>query len=157
MCHDARMGNYRVSRSASIAADPALVHRLVNDLHEWPAWSPWEGADPGTERTYSGAESGVGAHYAWAGRRRAGRGSTEITGSTPERIDLVLIVGRSFRSTSEVTFELVSSGERTDVTWVVTGEPSGVLAVLGRVVPMDRVVGRDFERGLARLKAAAEA
>jgi hypothetical protein len=157
MCHDARMGNYRVSRSASIAADPALVHRLVNDLHEWPAWSPWEGADAELERTYSGAESGVGAHYAWSGGRRAGRGAMEITGSTPERIDLVLTFVKPFRSTSEVTFELASSGDRTDVTWVMTGEQSGVLAVLGKVVPMDRVVGKDFERGLARLKAAAEA
>jgi len=157
MCHDARMGNYRVSRSASIAADPALVHRLVNDLHEWPAWSPWEGADPALERTYSGADSGVGAHYAWSGNRRAGRGTMEITASGPDRVDLTIAFVKPFRSTSEVRFGLVPRGAGTDVTWVMTGRRTGLMAVLGRVVPVDRLVGRDFERGLANLKAAAEA
>ncbi|MFB9312168.1 SRPBCC family protein [Nocardioides plantarum] len=151
------MGNYRVSRSASIAADPALVHRLVNDLHEWPAWSPWEGVDPALERVYSGADSGVGAHYAWSGNRKAGRGSMEITGSTPERVDLMIVFVKPFRSTSEVSFLLASNGTGTDVTWAMSGEQTGVMGVLGKVVTMDRLVGKDFERGLAQLKAAAEA
>ncbi len=151
------MGNYRVSRSTSIAADPALVHRLVNDLHEWQAWSPWEGLDPALERTYSGAESGVGAHYAWSGNRKAGQGTMEVVGSTPERVDVALTFLKPFRSTSEVTFELVSAGDGTEVTWVMTGEQKGLAAVLGKVVSMDRLVGKDFEKGLARLKDAAEA
>jgi hypothetical protein len=151
------MGNYRVSRSTSIAADPALVHRLVNDLHEWQAWSPWEGVDPALQRTYSGAEQGVGAHYAWSGNRRAGQGAMEITGSTPDRVDLALTFVKPFRSTGEVTFELRPRGAGTEVAWVLTGEQQGLAAVVGRVVSMDRLIGRDLERGLARLKAAAEA
>lgn len=151
------MGNYRVSRSTSIAADPALVHRFVNDLHEWTAWSPWEGIDPDLERTYSGAESGVGAHYAWSGNRKAGRGSMEITASTPERVVLTLTFLKPFASTSEVTFDLVSAGATTDVTWTMTGEQKGVMALFGKLVPMDKLVGKDFEKGLAQLKVAAEA
>ncbi|MDO9457548.1 SRPBCC family protein [Nocardioides sp.] len=151
------MANFRVSRSTSVAADPALVHRLVNDFHEWPAWSPWEGVDPELQRTYSGAEAGVGAHYAWSGNRKAGQGSMEITGSTPERVDVALTVLKPFRSTSVVTFELAATGAGTEVTWVMTGEQKGLAAVLGRVVSMDRLVGKDFERGLAQLKATAEA
>lgn len=151
------MGTYRVSRSATIAADPALVHRLVNDLREWPAWSPWEDLDPDLERTYSGPGSGVGAHYAWAGNRRAGQGSMEITASTPERVDVAIAFRRPFRSTSEATFDLLAAGAGTGVTWSMTGEQRGLMAVVGRLVPMDRLVGKDFERGLARLKAAAEA
>jgi hypothetical protein len=151
------MGNYRVSRSTSVAADPALVHRLVNDLHEWQSWSPWEGLDPALERTYSGAAAGVGAHYAWSGNRRAGRGTMEVVGSTPERVTVALTFLRPFRSTSEVVFEIVSRGALTEVTWVMTGEQKGLAALLGRVVAMDRLVGKDFEKGLARLKAVAEA
>jgi Polyketide cyclase / dehydrase and lipid transport len=151
------MGNYRIDRSTSIAADPALVHRLVNDFHEWRAWSPWEDVDPDLERTYSGAESGVGAHYAWSGNRKAGQGSMEITGSTPERVDVHLVFVKPFRATNEVTFLLTAARDGTDVTWAMTGEQRGLMAVVGKVVSMDRLVGKDFEKGLARLKAAAEA
>lgn len=157
LCHHAGMGHYRVSRSTSIAADPALVHRLVNDLREWQAWSPWEGLDPDLERSYSGPPAGVGAQYAWSGNRRAGRGSMEVTGSTPERVDVTLTFLKPFRSTSAVTFALDSVGEGTDVTWSMTGEQKGVAAAFGKVVPMDRLIGKDFERGLAQLKAVAEA
>lgn len=151
------MGNYHVSRSATIAADPALVHRLVNDLHEWQTWSPWEGLDPELERTYSGADAGVGAHYAWSGNRKAGQGTMEITGSTPEQVDLALTFVKPFKSVSAVSFSLAADGDATQVTWAMRGEQKGFAAVFGRIVPMDRLIGKDFERGLAQLKSAAEA
>ena len=151
------MGMYRVCRSVTIAADPGLVHRLVNDLHEWQHWSPWEGLDPELERTYSGPDAGVGAHYSWSGNRKAGQGAMEVTGSTPERVDVALTFLKPVRSASDVTFDLVPAGLGTQVTWTMTGEQKGVMSLLGRVVSMDRLVGKDFERGLARLKAAAEA
>ncbi len=95
-------GPSRVSRSTTIAADPALVHGLVNDFHEWTAWSPWEGVDDDLERTYSGADSGVGAHYAWRGNRKAGEGSMEIVATTPEQIDLVLTFLKPYKATNDV-------------------------------------------------------
>ena len=151
------MSSYRISRSTSIAADPALVHRLVNDFHEWPQWSPWEGLDPELERHHTGAASGVGAHYAWSGNRKAGAGSMEITHSGPERIDIDLVFDRPFTSTSQIAFLLVPHGGDTEVTWEMAGEQRGLAALFGRIVSMDRLVGKDFERGLAQLKSVAEA
>lgn len=151
------MSSYRISRSTSIAADPALVHRLVNDFHEWPQWSPWEGLDPEMERHHTGADAGVGAHYAWSGNRKAGAGSMEITDSGPERIDIDLAFDRPFKSTSDIAFLLVPTSTGTDVTWEMSGEQRGLAALLGKVVSMDRLVGKDFERGLAQLKSTAEA
>jgi uncharacterized protein YndB with AHSA1/START domain len=151
------MSSYRISRSTSIAADPALVHRLVTDFHEWPQWSPWEGLDPEMERHHTGASAGVGAHYAWAGNRKAGAGSMEITTSTPERIEIALVFDRPFKSTSDIAFLLVPAGGGTDVTWEMAGEQKGLAALFGRIVSMDRLVGKDFERGLAQLKSTAEA
>ncbi|GAA5153638.1 SRPBCC family protein [Nocardioides marinquilinus] len=151
---------FSVSRSATIDADPALVHRLVDDLREWRSWSPWEDADPHLERSYTGPERGVGARYAWSGNRRAGRGSMEITGSTPEQVDLLLVLKRPFRATDQAVFRLLPRRGGTEVTWRTTGRRTGVLGVLGvlgRVVPVDRVLGRDVERGLARLTEVAEA
>ena len=151
------MGHYEVVRSATVDADPARVHDLVDDFHQWVAWSPWEGLDPALERTYTGPDRGVGAHYSWQGNRKAGQGTMEITGSTPEQIDVALRFMRPFASTSAVTFEIVPAGpDRTEVTWRMRGEQTGLWGVLGKVVPMDRLIGKDFEKGLARLKAVAE-
>lgn len=150
------MGSYEVARTTTISAEPARVHALVDDFHEWPAWSPWEDLDPDLQRTYTGPASGVGAHYAWQGNRKAGQGTMEITGSTPERVDIDLLFMKPFDSASKVTFELVPTGAGTEVTWRMRGEQKGLWGVLGKVVSMDRLVGKDFEKGLARLKVAAE-
>ena len=133
------------------------MHGLINDFHEWPKWSPWEDLDPAMERTYSGAESGVGAHYAWSGNRKAGEGSMEITGVHARAGRAHLPFLKPWKATNDVEFGLDADRGGTEVTWTMPGEHKGLMAILGKVVPMDRLVGKDFEKGLARLKAAAEA
>jgi len=150
------MSHFDIARSTTISASPAEVHALVDDFHKWPTWSPWEDVDPALRRTYSGADSGVGAHYAWSGNRKAGSGSMEITSSTPEAIDLRLSFLKPWKATNDVRFTFVPVGEGTEVTWRMTGEQKGVAAVFGRVVNMDRLLGKDFEKCLSRLKATAE-
>jgi len=150
------MSRFDIARSTTIRATPGHVHALVNDFHKWPAWSPWEDVDPALQRTYSGPDSGVGAHYAWSGNRRAGSGSMEITSSTPEAIDLRLSFLKPWKATNDVTFTFVPVGEDTEVTWRMTGEQRGVAAIFAKVVDMDRLLGKDFDKGLARLKATAE-
>jgi len=150
--------SFEVSRSTSVEADPARVHDLVDDFHRWTAWSPWEDLDPNLSRTYTGPSSGVGAHYAWRGNRKAGEGSMEITASSPERIEIELAFLKPMRNTNRVEFLLTPTAAGTDVTWRMSGQVEGVLmTVFSKVVPMDRLVGKDFEKGLARLKAVAEA
>ena len=151
------MGGFAVSRSTTVIADPARVHGLINSFHEWTAWSPWEDLDPELQRDYTGPESGVGARYAWSGNRKAGQGSMEITSSTPDEIGLRLAFLRPFKSTNDVTFSLVPAVDGTEVTWLMTGEQRGLMGLFGKVVPMDRLIGKDFEKGLTRLKAVAEA
>ena len=151
------MGGFAVSRSTTVIADPARVHGLINSFHEWTAWSPWEDLDPELQRDYTGPDRGVGAHYAWSGNRKAGQGSMEITSSTPDEIGLRLAFLRPFKSTNDVTFSLVPAVDGTEVTWLMTGEQRGLMGLFGKVVPMDRLIGKDFEKGLTRLKAVAEA
>lgn len=150
------MPDYLVSRSTSVDAPPARVHDLVEDFHAWTQWSPWEGVDPELERRYSGPDRGVGAAYAWEGNRKAGAGSMEITSVTDETVGVHLEFLKPFRSTSEVTFRIVPSGAGSEVTWEMRGTRTGVMGVLGRVVPVDKLVGKDFDKGLARLRAVAE-
>lgn len=148
---------FEVTRTTSIAADPARVHALVNDFHEWAAWSPWEDLDPHLRRSYSGPDAGVGAHYSWAGNRKAGEGSMEITGSTPERIDIELSFLKPFKATNSVDLTLTPRAGGTDVAWRMAGEHQGLARLFFRFMSMDRMVGPDFEKGLTRLKTVAEA
>jgi hypothetical protein len=147
---------FTITRQTSIAADPETIHRLVDDFHEWSKWSPWEGLDPALERSYSGPQAGVGAHYAWKGNRRAGRGSMEITGLAPDAVDIELRFVQPWKATNQVRLDLVPTSTGTDVTWSMHGEHVGVMGLMSRVMPLDKMVGKDFEKGLARLKAVAE-
>jgi hypothetical protein len=151
------MGDFEVVRKTTIAAPPERVHGLIDDFHAWRKWSPWEDVDPNLERDYSGADSGVGAKYAWEGNRKAGKGNMEITSSEPERIDVRLAFEKPWKATNNVVFDLVTSGDTdTDVTWRMTGTTKGFAALFGKVFSMDRMVGKDFEKGLAQMKRAAE-
>jgi len=152
------MAEFEVVRSITIAADPARVHGLINDFHQWTAWSPWEDLDPELSRDYSGPDTGVGARYAWQGNRKTGQGSMEITGSTPERIDLRLLFIKPWKADNKVDFTLTPVGDAgTEVTWRMTGSNSGLQALFTKLFNMDKLVGKDFDRGLTRLKAASEA
>jgi hypothetical protein len=151
------MADYEVVRSTTIAAPRDRVHGLIDDFRAWRAWSPWEDLDADLARDYSGAESGVGAKYAWEGNRKAGKGNMEIVSSAPERIDIRLVFEKPWKATNQVAFELTPSDRpATDVTWRMSGTSKGFAALFTKVFSMDRMVGKDFEKGLARLKSAAE-
>jgi Polyketide cyclase / dehydrase and lipid transport len=150
------MTSYTVVRKADINATPERVHALINDFHQWQAWSPWEDLDPALRRTYSSATSGQGAHYAWSGNKKAGEGSMEIVGTSTDQIRIDLRFLKPMKSRSSTTFQISPSGHGTEVTWTMSGEQKGLWGVIGRLYPMDKLIGKDFEKGLARLKAVAE-
>ncbi|MCP2162878.1 Polyketide cyclase / dehydrase and lipid transport [Williamsia serinedens] len=146
-----------MERSRTIAAPTAQILAEIVDFRRWTAWSPWEDADPAMTREYSGADSGVGARYRWSGNRRAGEGSMEIVGVDPAGVDIRLTFTRPMTADNVVRFDLTADGAGTRATWSMTGETSGLAGLVSRIVPMDRLVGRDFERGLERLDAVATA
>jgi uncharacterized protein YndB with AHSA1/START domain len=148
---------YTVERSAVVRADPERVYEQIVDFHRWPAWSPWEDVDPDLQRTYAGAAEGPGAVYEWSGNRKAGAGRMEITDARrPSRVDIDLSFLKPFKSTSTITFTLAPEGDGTRVTWTMTGTRTLALRVMGVFTSMDKLVGGDFEKGLARLRTVAE-
>ncbi|MBB2985648.1 SRPBCC family protein [Terracoccus luteus] len=149
--------DFRFSRSTTIDAPPQRVHALLDDFHEWRRWSPWESLDGHMERTYDGPRSGVGAVYAWRGDRKAGEGRMEVLESEPERVvvDLHFKAPMTARNRVEFTLTPAPTGG-TDVEWVMTGPQNLVMRLMNRLWSMDRMLGPDFERGLSRLKTAAE-
>jgi carbon monoxide dehydrogenase subunit G len=149
------MAAFTQSRETTIAAPPATIHAILDDFHQWQGWSPWEEMDPDLERTFTGPEKGVGAHYAWKGNKKVGTGSMEITGSTPERIDIDLEFIAPFRASNKTVFELVPEGTGTRVVWTMTGDRGLLMSVMGKLF-FDKAIAKDFDRGLANLKALAE-
>lgn len=150
------MADFEVLRQTTVAAEPARIRTLIDDFRQWRSWSPWEDADPNLVRTYTGPESGVGAHYAWRGNRKAGAGSMEIVADAAHEIGIRLTFEKPFAAVNMVTFTLDPIGAGTRVSWRMTGTRGGLFGLVGRVLPMDKLIGKDFDRGLARLKSVAE-
>lgn len=152
------MAAYTITRSAFIPAPPEAVYPHVVNFHGWPAWSPWEGLDPALERTYSGPESGVGAQYSWRGNRKAGAGSMQILEAVEaESIRLRLVFVKPFKAVNPTGFTFERDHDGTRVTWSMKGQNKGVAAVFAKVMNMDNMIGKDFEKGLANLaKVVAE-
>lgn len=149
------MPNFTNTRTTVINAPAATIHALINDFHEWMKWSPWEGLDPELKRTYSGAAAGVGADYAWEGNGKAGTGTMAITSSTPDRIEIALEFLKPFKASNVATFTFAETGNGTKVDWTMSGERNVAFAVLGKLF-FDKAIAKDFDKGLASLKAAAE-
>ncbi|HUK55896.1 MAG TPA: SRPBCC family protein [Nitrospiria bacterium] len=152
-----RPDTFRVRRSASIKAPPERIFALINDFHRWGAWSPWEKMDPAMQRIHSGASDGKGAVYEWEGNNKVGKGRMEITESSPpSQVTIKLDFIKPFEGHNVAEFTLEPEGDTTKVTWAMHGPLPYMAKVIHVFFNMDRIVGKDFETGLANLKTIAE-
>ena len=147
---------FHVERSASIAAPPEKVLGFITDFHSWSAWSPWEKLDPEMKRTFSGPASGIGAVYEWQGNSAVGSGRMEITAVKPVSTTIDLRFTSPMESHNTATFALTPTGVDTNVLWSMDGPMPFVSRLMSVFVSMDSLIGKDFDTGLANLKAAAE-
>jgi uncharacterized protein YndB with AHSA1/START domain len=151
-----RPDTFRVERSASIKAPPDKVFAFINDFDRWNAWSPWEKKDPAMKRTF-GVKSGKGATYAWEGNNDVGQGRMEIADSVPpSRIAIKLDFVKPFEAHNDVVFTLEPKGDTTNVRWTMQGQTPYFAKIVHLFLDVDKMVGKDFEAGLANLKTAAE-
>ena len=153
-----RPSEYSVTRSVAIAAPPDAVFPHVNELKKWAVWNPWEKIDPAMKLTYEGPASGVGASYAWVGNSKAGEGRMTITESRPaELVRLKLEFFKPMAGVSTAKFTFKPEGRQTTVTWSMTGKNNFIAKAFCMFVSMDKMIGGQFEKGLADLKSVAEA
>jgi len=146
-----------VERVIGIRAPPQTIFPLINDFHRWRSWSPYEDRDPALKRSYSGAESGKGAVYAWEGNRNVGSGRMEIPRSSePAAIVIKLDFFKPFEGHNIAEFTMLPQGDSTRLTWMMHGPAPLMSRVMQVFMDMDRMIGRDFEAGLANLKALSE-
>jgi hypothetical protein len=146
-----------VERSVSIKAAPDKIFALVNDFHNWNDWTPYNRKDPAMKKTFSGAPSGVGAIYAWEGNNQAGQGSISITDAVPHtKIAFNLDMLKPFEGHNKVTFSFKANGDSTRITWAMDAKSAYIAKVMSVFMDMDKMIGSDFEFGLAKLKTLAE-
>jgi len=150
--------DFTITRSGTISASPERVFEQINDFHKWEAWSPWAKLDPAMKTTYTGPASGVGSTYSWIGNDDVGEGKMTVLESHPtDHIKIELEFIRPFAANNIIEFKLKTDGNKTDITWTMSGKNNFVSKAFNLVMNMDKLVGGDFENGLAQLKAVAEA
>jgi hypothetical protein len=149
--------SFSVVRTATIKAPPEKIVVLINDFHNWGSWSPWEKLDPNMKRTFSGAPSGKGAIYNWEGNKEVGAGRMEITDQAlPTKVVIKLDFLEPFQSSNVTEFTLAPQGDTTTVTWNMSGPMPFISKIMSVFMSMDAMIGKDFEKGLAQMKAVAE-
>ena len=152
-----RPDSFGLQRSVSIKAPPEKIFALINDFGQWAAWSPWEKLDPEMKRTRSGPDQGKGSVYGWEGNSKVGAGRMEILESMPSsKVDIKLDFIKPFEAHNITEFTMLPQGDTTQVTWAMQGPSPFITKLMGVFVSMDKMIGKDFEAGLANMKAAAE-
>ncbi len=149
--------SFVVQRSTEIAATPETVFALIDDFRKWRDWSPWEGLDPDLKRKMSGTDSGRGAVYEWDGNKKVGSGRMEIVeASAPNKLAIKLDFLRPFEAHNMAEFTIAPQGRTTHVNWTMRGSAPFMTKIMQTVMNFDKMIGKDFEKGLASLKAIAE-
>src|SRR4051812_21073724 len=152
-----RPATYRVTRSAEIAAPPALAYAQVADFHRWEAWSPWAKLDPDMQTSFSGQDGAAGASYRWRGNDKVGEGRmTIVEARPPGMLAIRLEFLKPWTSTSSTRFDFAPTGSGTRVTWTLDGNNDFLGKAFSLVSDLDTMIGGDFDRGLSSLKTVAE-
>ena len=148
---------FDVARSVRIKAAPEKIFPLIDNLHSFNTWNPFMKKDPAVKLAYSGPASGIGAAQEWEGNSSVGKGRVEITRSSPSsRIAMKLDMLSPIEGHNVVEFSLKPDGDATTVTWAMSGRCHYIAKVMSTICSMDKMVGGEFEKGLADLKALAE-
>jgi hypothetical protein len=148
---------FSVQRATTVKAPPDAIFPLINDFHRWGTWSPYENKDPAMKRSYSGAESGKGAVYAWDGNKNVGSGRMEILDtSAPTKIVIKLDFFTPFEGHNTAEFTMLPQGDATNLTWLMHGPAPFMSKLMQVFMNIDNMIGKDFEVGLANLKKLTE-
>jgi len=149
--------HYQVERSATINAPAPVVFGLVNDFHKWDTWSPWAKLDPNMKTNYEGPSAGTGSMYSWSGNKDVGEGKMTIVESRPsDLIKIKLEFIKPFAATNATDFTFAQSGNATNVKWTMSGDNNFIGKAFSLFMNMDKMIGGDFDKGLAQMKKVAE-
>jgi len=148
---------FKIQRSTLVSAPASRIYPIISDLHRWDDWSPWSKMDPAMKKSFEGPAKGLGAIYSWEGNDKVGTGRQTITAVTPnERVEIKLEFMKPWQATNTVEFLLREAQDGVQVVWSMSGKNNFMGKAFGLLMNMDKMVGGDFEKGLASLKELAE-
>ncbi len=151
-----RPDDFKVVRNATVHGTPEAVFAMINDFHQWRAWSPWDKMDPTQKSVYSGPDTGVGAHYSWEGNKDVGKGEMTIAQSNPSQsVEITLRFIEPFEATNVTRFTLSPAAGGTNVEWMMTGNNNFMGKAMSLFMSMDSMIGKDFEQGLKNMDQVA--
>ena len=147
---------FKLSRSTSIAAAPAKIFAVVNNIHRWNDWSPWAKSDPSAKYIFEGPEKGVGAAQSWSGPK-TGEGKMTLSLSQPsKKIEFQLEFYKPFKGSNLIEFTFQPEGKSTQVTWAMSGKNNFIAKTMNLLVGMEKMLGPMFDQGLLNLKTMVE-
>ena len=150
--------DYAVSRTTTIASPASVPFAYVNDLHRWQEISPYVKMDPAAKYTFDGPAAGPGASLAWAGNAKVGEGKMTIVETQPNQLARMrLDFKKPFATVGMADFTFEPAGNDTRVTWSMKGKKVFITKAMGLILSMDKMVGPQFEEGLAKMKSLSEA
>lgn len=148
---------FRFERSVTIAASPDTIHPLINDIKRFNSWNPYNKKDPAMKTAYRGPQAGPGAAYDFEGNGNVGKGTIQIVEpSGPGTVSMRLDMTAPMNASNLIDFTLRPQGPATQVTWAMHGPSPFITKVMHTLFDMDKMLGRDFDAGLADLKTLAE-
>ncbi len=157
-----RPDTFRFARSVQIAARPEQLFPLIADLHHMNTWNPYALRETSGTGSYSGPGSGRGARYDFTGSK-SGTGHIEILDAKPNTsVAMRLFMTKPFKADNQVEFTLKPEGPATvvtpttAVTWAMSGNQPLIAKIMTLFIDCEKMVGKDFDEGLANLKAIAE-
>lgn len=152
-----RPNAFHVERTVRIEAAPAAIYPYMSDFHKGQLWVPYEQRDPDMKRTFSGAESGKGSIYEFAGNNKVGQGRMEIVESdAPTHVVLALDMTEPLQAHNRVDYTIAPVGNGSQVTWAMSGTCNYLGKLMGIFFNVDKMIGNDFATGLANLKTLVE-
>ncbi len=148
---------FRIERSATINAPAEKIFAVLSDFHQWTHWSPWEHRDPALKRSFDGAARGKGAIYRWEGNKQVGSGRMEILeANEPSKLVIKLDFLKPFEAHNTAEFTMLPQGSATNVHWLMRGPAPFMSKLMQVFMSFDKMIGKDFETGLASLKQLTE-
>jgi len=148
---------YRYERSVTIAAPADAVYEHVASLGAMDKWSPWNDLDPNVKKSIEGTDGAVGAVAKWEGNDDIGKGEQRLDTLVPGKLVRThLTFLEPWQQECGAGIDLAQAGDSTKVTWFMVGENNFMGKVMGVFMDMDAMIGKDFEKGLGRLKSIAE-
>ena len=152
-----RPASFHVERSGVVPAPPDVTFAQVNDFHAWAAWSPWAKLDPAMKTVFTGPNAGIGSVYFWSGEKTGEGRMTLEKSELPSVIGIKLEFLKPFQAVNQTTFTFAAVPEGTKVTWAMDGVNNFMAKAMSLAMDMDKMVGPDFEKGLASLAVVAKA